>query len=120
MQLKQINLLIACSCSAPGVTRIRLLVLRDAQRGDTSRRGLHLAGAQECLLSSHTDDNFFTGTGDDFFIFMELSPRSLMPEASNPHPGRAVVGGNQMGQGGVGAASKGFPLVGYFILPNCW
>lgn len=61
-----------------------------------------------------------SGTGDDFFIFMELSPRSLMPEASNPHPGRAVVGGNQMGQGGVVAASKGFPLVGYFILPNCW
>lgn len=59
MQLKQINPLIACSCSAPGVTEIRLLVLRDAQREGTSRRGLHLAGAQECLLSSHTDDDFF-------------------------------------------------------------
>lgn len=59
VQLKQINPLIACSCSALGVTEIRLLVLRDAQRGTTSRRGLHLAGAQECLLSSHTDDDFF-------------------------------------------------------------
>lgn len=61
-----------------------------------------------------------SGTGDDFFIFTELSPGSLVPAASNPHPGRAVEGGNQMGEGGTGVASKGFPLVGYFILPNCW
>lgn len=59
MQLKQINPLIACSCLAPEVTEMRLLVLRDARRGDTSRRGLHLAGAQECLLSPHNDDDFF-------------------------------------------------------------
>lgn len=61
-----------------------------------------------------------SGTGDDFFIFTELSPGSLVPAASNLHPSRAVEGGNQMGEGGTGAASKGFPLVGYFILPNCW
>lgn len=106
-----------CPAGLPGSAHP---ALGDARRGDTGGRGRGLRPPPTRgwpLASSCAGDSFFVRWCRGAVVWLLgaccVKHPALVPAAKRRVESREV-------SGGAGAASGGFPLVGYFILPNCW